>query len=230
MTKKIKPNVKHIVAISGRGHRINPGIYLTKRKKIEIKDDIIYEKIEMIDDIEPIDKIDKEFLKTLARLIKTNDNFGQIVVMTSNPNNEDVVDSLAYGLKYNEEKYGVGGLHLYPKTTPYVDTNNVENMYPVQMKLYERLRNIPGTIAFRLSSMNAKDFINLRMYAARSKSKHRHAISPLNAKILHLAKSSHHYNDIKTIHDLKGMSRNGKIILLRMLKRNPFYGIMSDKL
>ena len=146
------------------------------------------------------------------------------IFITNNPNSEDIIDSLAYGLKYNEEKYGVGGLHLYPKITPYIDTDNVESMYPHQMKFYERLRNIPGTIVFELSGMSAKDFVNRRMMVARSKSKRRCAISKLNNKIITLAKHSHHYSDIKTIHDLDGMSRNGKLILLRMLRQNPLYG------
>ena len=97
------------------------------------------------------------------------------------------------------------------------------------MLLYERLRNkFAGYIAWKLSGLDAKRYINMRMYVARSKSKRRHAISPLNNRILEIAKHSHHYSHI-TSEDLKGLSRTLRVIFLNIVRQNPMYGVMFDE-
>jgi len=131
---------------------------------------------------------------------------------------------------------GVGGLHKrfmrdVAKTTKipltYLTTDtDFESLYSTQMLLYERLRNkFHGYIAWKLSGMTAKQYINRRMYAARSNSKRRHAISPLNKRILNAARSNDHFSNIK-LEDLKGLSRDYKLMLFNMLKQNSTYGIM----
>lgn len=107
-----------------------------------------------------------------------------------------------------------------------IKIGTIESIYPIQMRLYKSLINYPGRIAYESSGMRAKDFINHRMYCSQSKSKRRHAISPLNKRILETAKRSHRYKYIK-LEDLKGLSRVLRIVLLGMIRMNPRYGVMG---
>ena len=159
------------------------------------------------------------------------------IIMTSNPSPPSVGDEFEEVTGIREGEF-FGGLREKFMTQFAINaqiplkylttTDNVDSAYPKYiLNLQNRMMTvIPGMTAYRLSGMSAKDFVNRRMTVTRSKSKRRCAISKLNNKIITLAKRSHHYSDIKTVNDLDGMSRNGKLILLRMLKQNPIYGVM----
>ena len=107
------------------------------------------------------------------------------------------------------EPKGVGGLHIM-------------SSYPT-----------PMTTGLRLSGMSAKQYLNLKFGAFNSKSKRRHAISPLNKKILFWDKVTQYRKGIVphpiTLYGLNKMSRDSRLCLLRTLRMMSHvrYGVMS---